>query len=72
MKAEISLAWHICLMPDSLHRRAALVIEENRRLREDKMRLDREYAEQIEALRFAILESAMSRAESKARRDDRS
>lgn len=65
------MVWHICPMPDSLHTRAMLVIEENRRLREDKMRLDREYAEQLEALRFAILESAMSRVESKARRDNR-
>ncbi|WP_342739796.1 hypothetical protein [Bradyrhizobium sp. B117] len=65
------MAWHICSMPDPLHAHALLVIEENRKLREDRMRLDREYAEQIEALRFAILESAMSRVESKARRDDR-
>ncbi|SFU95514.1 MULTISPECIES: hypothetical protein [Bradyrhizobium] len=65
------MVWHISPMSDSLHSRALLVMEENRRLREDKMRLDREYAERIEALRFAILESAMSRAESKARRDNR-
>jgi hypothetical protein len=57
-------------MRDPIQTRAQLVIEESRQLRAEGLRLHREHAEHLRALRLCVLESAMLRAEAKAYRDN--
>ena len=57
-------------MLDPLHARANLAIEESRKLRAEKLLLDRDYLEHLKALQYAILESAMVRMEMNAHRDN--
>ena len=58
-------------MHDPLLTRAQLLIEEGRSLRERRRVLIKEKEEKLFQLRLARLECAMTRAEIKARRDDK-
>lgn len=58
-------------MRDSLNKRAQLAIEDSRRLRVERLLLERHYIDRRRALRLTVLESAMARAEAKARHDDK-
>ena len=58
-------------MIDPLLARAQLAIEESQALQERKLSLQAEQRDCRGALRLAVMESAMYRAESKAYRDDR-
>ena len=71
-KAVASLAAFAAPRSAGLIARARLTIEERRKLRTDRLRLDRERVDQSKALQLSILESAMLRTETKARRDDKS
>jgi predicted kinase len=58
-------------MPDSLFDRAELAIEASYLIREERRASARLCEQHLAALRLAVLESAMARSESRARRDDR-
>lgn len=58
-------------MPDSLFDRAELAIEESYLIREERRESSRLCEQHLVELRLAVLESAMARSESKARRDNR-
>ena len=58
-------------MDDSLLARAHLAIEESKALQRAKHVLQAEQLHSREALRLAVLESAMCRTEAKAYREDR-
>jgi hypothetical protein len=58
-------------MTDPLFERSQLAIETSRKLQAERLRLRREYAEDLQALQFSVLENAMPRSKNKTHRDDR-
>ena len=62
---------HSCGMLDPLIQRSSTALQENRQLREERARLLKQQEDALYQLRWAIYETAATRIEVRARREDR-